>query len=300
MASNSIPKQAEISAAYDQIKDFLPRAAGEALKTSYSSVDLPDIDEALSAPTVTHYKIAGKFCGDFAIFFGEKERRKIADRFLELTPGLAKDSPGVLDAACLEVTNIILGHLAGFVSDQGTELGIAAPGVAISASDFVVDVPEFRSGQGCLIALAPVSPDVAGELTAWVKLDTSDAAAKPQKTVLIVDDSPAMTAFLEKVFRDNGYTIAGIATDGLEAFQKFEETNPDIVTLDIIMPKMRGTDVLKKILEKNPKAKVVMASSVSDARTVMQCLKIGAKRYIIKPYDEKAVLEAVEKTLGLN
>ena len=299
MASISIQERNEIAAAYERIKDFLPRAVGEALKTSYSNVDLPDIDETLSAPTVTHYKITGKFHGDFAIFFGEKERRKVADRFLEIAPGLAKNSPGALEAACLEVTNIILGHLAGFVSDQGTELGIAAPGVAISAADFVVDVPEFRTGQGCLIALAPVSPNIGGELAAWVKLEPSRAGANPQKTVLIVDDSPAMTAFLEKVFRDNGYAIAGIATDGLEAFQKFEETNPDIVTLDIIMPKMRGTDVLKKILERNPKAKVVMASSVSDARTVMQCLKIGAKRYIIKPYDEKAVLEAVEKTLGL-
>jgi len=120
-----------------------------------------------------------------------------------------------------------------------------------------------------------------------------------KKTVLIVDDSPVMCSFLKKIFEESGYEVAGIAHDGAEAVEKFEQVRPDVVTLDIIMPKLKGTEVLKQILEKEPDAKVVMASSVSDAKTVMQCLKIGAKRYIIKPYDREAVMTAVEKALGL-
>jgi len=71
------------------------------------------------------------------------------------------------------------------------------------------------------------------------------------------------------------------------------------MTLDIIMPKMRGTEVLEKIMERYPQAAVVMATSVSDARTVMKCLKIGAKQYILKPYDEEKVMAAVSKSLDL-
>ena len=70
----------------------------------------------------------------------------------------------------------------------------------------------------------------------------------------------------------------------------FEKFDPDLVTLDIVMPKLKGTEVLKRIIELRPDATVVMASSVSDARTVMNCLKMGAKRYIVKPYDRTAVI----------
>ena len=120
-----------------------------------------------------------------------------------------------------------------------------------------------------------------------------------KKRVLIVDDSPVMCAFMQKIFTEAGYDVVGVAQDGLEAIEQYEAHNPDIMTLDIIMPKLKGTDVLERIIEKYPDAKVIMASSVSDAKTVMQCLKIGAKRYIIKPYDKDAVMNAVEKVVGL-
>lgn len=119
------------------------------------------------------------------------------------------------------------------------------------------------------------------------------------KSVLIVDDSPVMRDILTKVFTEDGFNVVGVAADGVEAIEMFEEHHPDIMTLDIIMPKMRGTEVLERIMAKYPEAKVVMASSVSDARTVMKCLKIGAKQYILKPYDKAKVMAAVRKALDL-
>ncbi|MBU2547382.1 MAG: response regulator [Proteobacteria bacterium] len=130
---------------------------------------------------------------------------------------------------------------------------------------------------------------------------STGSATAPQdaKSVLIVDDSPVMRNMLAKFFTDNGFHVAGMAADGVEAIEMFEKYNPDIMTLDIIMPKMRGTEVLEKILVNYPEAKVVMASSVSDARTVMKCLKIGAKQYILKPYDEEKVMLAIRKALDM-
>lgn len=115
--------------------------------------------------------------------------------------------------------------------------------------------------------------------------------------VLIVDDSPIMRQMLVKIFTDEGFAVVGEAADGNEAVVKFEELRPDLTTLDIVMPKMRGIEALEQIMAKYPEARIIMASSVSDARTVMHCLKIGAKQYITKPYDEEKIMSAVKKAL---
>ena len=131
------------------------------------------------------------------------------------------------------------------------------------------------------------------------KPSSTASASTESKSVLIVDDSPVMRDFMIKVFSENNFKVVGAAADGVEAVEMFERYNPDIMTLDIIMPKMRGTEVLARIVSNYPEATVVMASSVSDARTVMRCLKIGAKQYVIKPYDKEKVMAAVAKALEL-
>jgi two-component system chemotaxis response regulator CheY len=108
-----------------------------------------------------------------------------------------------------------------------------------------------------------------------------------------------MRQMLVKIFSDEGFAVAGEAADGVEAVDLFEKLKPDLTTLDIVMPKMRGIEVLELLMAKYPDAKIIMASSVSDARTVMHCLKMGAKQYITKPYDEAKIMAAVKKALVL-
>lgn len=127
----------------------------------------------------------------------------------------------------------------------------------------------------------------------------ADMAIGSGQSVLIVDDSPVMRQMLFKLFSGQGFNVVGQACDGEEAISMFEELRPELTTLDIVMPKLRGTEVLEQLLGKYPDSKIIMASSVSDARTVMHCLKIGAKQYIIKPYDEEKVMSAVRKALEL-
>jgi two-component system chemotaxis response regulator CheY len=119
------------------------------------------------------------------------------------------------------------------------------------------------------------------------------------QTVLIVDDSPVMRQMLVRMFEGEGFKVVGQACDGEEALSLFERLKPELTTLDIVMPKLRGTEVLEAIMGKYPESAIIMASSVSDARTVMHCLKIGARQYIIKPYDEVKVMTAVKKALDL-
>lgn len=117
--------------------------------------------------------------------------------------------------------------------------------------------------------------------------------------VLVVDDSPIMRQLLVKIFTGQNFVVVAEAADGVEAIDMFEEVNPDLTTLDIVMPKMRGIEVLEHVMAKHPEAKIIMATSVSDARTVMHCLKMGAKQYITKPYDECKIMAAVKKVLEL-
>lgn len=283
------------------IAENVPAAVAAALKCDARSVDDPSLDSLVKCPTVTHYRTTGEYDGDMALFFDADHRQRVVDLFVKRVLATDDPPPGGVDSLCLEISNIVLGRLTGALSERGLELRMNDPGVALSGADFHRDNPmdTLSDGDFHVVELA-VDGEVVGEVTLLAKLSVSSGiGGAEKKSVLIVDDSEAMRSFLEKVFREHGYEIAGVATDGVEAIEKFEATNPDIVTLDIIMPKMKGTEALERILEKNPDAKVVMASSVSDAKTVMRCLKIGAKRYIIKPYDDKAVIGAVEKALGL-
>ncbi len=115
--------------------------------------------------------------------------------------------------------------------------------------------------------------------------------------VLIADDSPLMRAMLTKILEKNNIEVIAQATNGKEAVNLFEKHQPHLMTLDIEMPLKKGTEVLKELIEKYPDANIVMVSSISDAKIIMQCLKTGAKRYIVKPFDEKSVIDAIGKVI---
>lgn len=118
--------------------------------------------------------------------------------------------------------------------------------------------------------------------------------------VVIADDSPLMRAMLTKILEKNNIEVMAQATNGEEAVKLFEKHQPHLMTLDIEMPLKKGTEVLDELIGKYPNANIVMVSSLSDARVIMQCLKTGAKRYIVKPFDEKTVMDAVRRVIKEN
>ena len=100
---------------------------------------------------------------------------------------------------------------------------------------------------------------------------------------LIVDDSPfiqkQLSAFLEK----HGHEILGVANDGNEGIIAHEKLNPDVMTVDIIMPNKNGKDCLREVIAKNPNAKVIVISAIKDQVLVVECLALGAKAFLSKP-----------------
>jgi len=111
--------------------------------------------------------------------------------------------------------------------------------------------------------------------------------------ILIVDDSFYMRTMLKNMLTDAGYEVVGEAANGQQALEMAAQTNPDLITLDVILPDNTGLDVLKGIRQEQPDVKVVMCSAVGQEVIVNEALESGATAYIVKPFSEEKVLEIV-------
>ncbi len=115
--------------------------------------------------------------------------------------------------------------------------------------------------------------------------------------VMIVDDAAFMRMVIKDILTKNGHEVVAEAVDGLDAIEKFSQVNPELVFLDIVMPNMEGIECLKKIMEMDSNAKVVMCSSIGQQSVVSDAIKSGARDFIVKPFDAAKVLEVVSKVM---
>lgn len=117
------------------------------------------------------------------------------------------------------------------------------------------------------------------------------------KKVLIVDDASFMRHILKNILLNNGYEVIGEAENGKIAVSQYMELKPDIVTLDITMPEMDGIKTVKEIKRIDKNANIVMCSAMGQQIMVMESIKEGAKDFIVKPFKEERVIEALDKCL---
>ncbi len=113
------------------------------------------------------------------------------------------------------------------------------------------------------------------------------------KKVLIVDDAAFMRVSIKNMLTKNGYEVIGEAENGKIALQKYQELGPDVVTMDITMPEMDGLTSLKKILEMDPGANIVMISAMGQESMVREAVLSGAKGFIVKPFKEDVITAAL-------
>ena len=85
--------------------------------------------------------------------------------------------------------------------------------------------------------------------------------------ILVADDASFMRQMIREIIEPEGFEVVGEATNGIEAVEQYQRLHPDIVTMDIVMPKRSGIDAVRGILEKSPGARVV---SVLDARRLLR------------------------------
>jgi two-component system chemotaxis response regulator CheY len=120
----------------------------------------------------------------------------------------------------------------------------------------------------------------------------------PSKRVLIVDDALIMRRRIRAIAEEAGWQVAGEAAHGEEAVDLYHEQQPDLVTMDIVMPKMDGVSALKQILRESPQAQIVMVSAVNQKQKLAECIRAGAIDFIVKPFDKISLLRFFEKRLA--
>jgi two-component system chemotaxis response regulator CheY len=119
--------------------------------------------------------------------------------------------------------------------------------------------------------------------------------------ILVADDASFMRMMIREIVENEGYEIVGEASDGIQAVEMYRELHPDIVTMDIVMPRRSGIDAVREIVELEPSACIVMCSALGQESLVSESLQAGARDFIVKPFKPESVLttlrEALEKEI---
>ena len=111
--------------------------------------------------------------------------------------------------------------------------------------------------------------------------------------IMISDDSDAIRMVLKDMLTLGDHVVVAEATNGLETVEVYDQIKPDLLLLDIAMPKKDGKAALLDIMAVHPDAKVVMITASDNMNAIKECLQKGAVSYILKPFDSEELLKAV-------
>ncbi|MBM3904751.1 MAG: response regulator [Thaumarchaeota archaeon] len=116
--------------------------------------------------------------------------------------------------------------------------------------------------------------------------------------ILVVDDASFMRTVLKDIIKSNGLATEVLeAGDGVEGVKAYQTSKPNLVTMDVNMPRADGIQALRAIMKIDPTAKVVMVTSVEQKQIVQDAMKLGARDYIVKPFDKTTVGLVINKVL---
>ena len=113
-----------------------------------------------------------------------------------------------------------------------------------------------------------------------------------------MDDTAFMRLTLRRTLERFGHEVVGEAADGEEAVQLYQELRPDLVTMDITMPKMDGITAIREIRKIDPRAKIIVCSAMGQKPMVIEALEAGAQDFLVKTFDAERVREAIERLNG--
>ncbi len=114
--------------------------------------------------------------------------------------------------------------------------------------------------------------------------------------ILIVEDDKPLQKYLKELLLDNGYSVS-LASDGVEAIEHLEKVEPDLVVLDLGLPKMSGESVCREIRERFPQIRIIILTAKDSASDIVQGLQLGADDYMTKPFVADVFLARIEARL---
>lgn len=114
--------------------------------------------------------------------------------------------------------------------------------------------------------------------------------------MMIVDDSNIVRSRISRLIEDprlSNMSLVGTASNGVEAIKLFNETSPDIVTMDLTMPGIDGVECTEALIDLNPDTRILVISALSDKTTAIDALKKGAQGFLYKPFSDEEIIEAL-------
>lgn len=118
------------------------------------------------------------------------------------------------------------------------------------------------------------------------------------KSVIVVDDTYFYRESLKDILKKAGYDVIAEGVDGAEGVELVRTHEPDLVVLDVVMPKLSGLEAAKKIKALGLKTKIVICSSLSHEPMVDEAISAGASAYLTKPLEEEIIIKELEKVMG--
>lgn len=115
--------------------------------------------------------------------------------------------------------------------------------------------------------------------------------------IMVVDDSRVVYAEMKKMLENSEIEIVSFCRSGEEAVEQYGEVQPELVTMDIVMPGMDGLETCQALLEKWPDARVFMVSSMAYEDMINTAASMGAKGFLFKPFTKESLLEGLRGAL---
>jgi two-component system chemotaxis response regulator CheY len=115
--------------------------------------------------------------------------------------------------------------------------------------------------------------------------------------ILVADDASFMRQIIRDILESEGHEIVAEASDGIQAVEEWKKHRPDLVTMDIVMPRRSGIDAVRAIAAVDASARIVMCSALGQETLVAEALQAGAADFIVKPFKPDAVLATLQRVL---
>jgi two-component system, chemotaxis family, chemotaxis protein CheY len=116
--------------------------------------------------------------------------------------------------------------------------------------------------------------------------------------LLVVDDSNVIRRRIERANELPAIEVVGTARNGLEALEMYEKLQPTLVTMDLTMPEMDGSECVEKLVARDPSLRILVVSALADKLTAIEAIEKGACGFLCKPFTDRQLNDALRKMIA--
>ncbi len=211
------------------------------------------------------------------------------------------ESPKDTSVNSKEITS---GFLTRILVEASKKFAQENQSMLLSATDYIMEYSTFPNHEGVVCKKIQLKYEETGidiyfrsTLSEVVKVEAAARGANDPLRVMVVDDSLVTIKRIELILKELGHIPIAACNNGLSAIKKYNECNPDLVTMDISMPDMDGIEATKAICNEFKDAIIIMLTSHGQERMVMDAIRAGAKGYVLKPVVKDKLGEAIDKVV---